>query len=20
MKEIKCNVTGHEHCEYEVKL
>ncbi|MEK4046534.1 V4R domain-containing protein [Paenibacillus sp. FSL H8-0048] len=20
VKEIKCNVTGHEHCEYEVKL
>lgn len=20
VKEIKCNVTGHEHCEYEVRL
>ncbi|MEK3838500.1 V4R domain-containing protein [Paenibacillus sp. FSL R7-0128] len=20
VKEIKCNVTGHQHCEYEVKL
>ncbi|WP_238326839.1 4-vinyl reductase [Paenibacillus graminis] len=20
VKEIKCNATGHEHCEYEVKL
>lgn len=20
VKEIKCNVTGHEHCEYEIKL
>ncbi|AIQ61155.1 V4R domain-containing protein [Paenibacillus borealis] len=20
VKEIKCNVTGHDHCEYEVKL
>ena len=20
VREIKCNVTGHEHCEYEVKL
>lgn len=20
VKEVKCNVTGHEHCEYEVKL
>lgn len=20
VKEIKCNVTGHEHCEYEVKM
>lgn len=20
VKEIKCNVSGHEHCEYEIKL
>lgn len=20
VKEVKCNATGHEHCEYEVKL
>ncbi|WP_353953954.1 hypothetical protein [Paenibacillus riograndensis] len=20
VKEIKCNATGHEYCEYEVKL
>ncbi|WP_379136850.1 V4R domain-containing protein [Paenibacillus sp. sgz500958] len=20
VKEIKCNVTGHEHCEYEIRL